>query len=179
MKKTLFATAAALFVAALSNRLSAEPLTQIGVVNISRIISSYFEASYTLREINDMTAKFESDKARIVAKIQALEAQQLSAQSSGDQDQALQLGQEIDSQRSYLAEFIRVRTNEINRKRDTLLQSPTFLADLVQAISYVAENNGYSIVLRSDDPSILYWNKSVDITDLVIKRLKQMHSTNS
>lgn len=179
MKKGLFLLAAALMGAAASVPLMAEQLTQIGVIDISKIISSYFEASYALREIDDMQKKFETDKAQIVAKIQQLETQQLSAQNEGDDQLALKLGDEIFKQKSYLQEFIRIRTSQIKTKRDTLLQSPTFLSDLVKAIAYVAENHGYSIVLRSDDPNILYWSKEVDITDQVINRLKQIHSSSS
>jgi len=179
IEEKLFLLAAALLGAAVSAPLKAEQLTQIGVIDISRIISSYFEASYALREIDDMQKKFESDKAQIMAKIQQLEAQQLSAQNAGDDQLALQLGDEIFKQKSYLQEFIRIRTSQIKTKRDTLLQSPTFLSDLVKAIAYVAENHGYSIVLRSDDPNILYWSQEVDITDQVINRLKQIHSSTS
>lgn len=177
MKKKVFVLAIAFFGMALSGPLMADQLTQIGVIDISRIISSYFEASYALREIDDMTRKFESDKADILSKIQGLETQQLSAQNSGDSQLALQLGDEIFKQKNYLQEFVRIRTNQIKTKRDSLLQSPTFLSDLVKAIAYVAENQGYSIVLRSDDPNILYWNKEVDITDQVINRLKQIQSS--
>jgi len=164
------------FAAGTTARVHAEQLTQIGVIDISKIISSYFEASYALREINDMQKKFDSDKQDILNKIQDLEQQKLAADGAGDSQKSLQLDNEIFKQRNYLQEFVRIKTNQINQKRDSLIQSPTFLSDLVKAIAYVAENNGYSIVLRSDDPSIMYWNNEVDITDKVIERLKKTAS---
>lgn len=173
MKARFLLPVAAIFLVGGIARVHSEQLTQIAVINISKIISSYFEASYALRQINDMQTKFETDKQAILNKIQNLEQQKLAAQNAGDSQKALQLDNEIFQQRNYLQEFIRIRTNQINQKRDTLLQSPTFLRALVNAIAYVAENNGYSIVLRSDDPSIMYWNNQVDITDKVIARLKK------
>jgi len=168
---------AILLLAGTAGSLQAAQLTQIGVINISRIISSYFEASYALREINDMQSKFDTEKQKILNNIQDLEQQKLDAQNSGDNQKALQLDNEIFKQKNYLQEFIRIKTNQINQKRNSLLQSPNFLSDLVKAIAYVAENEGYSIVLRSDDPSIMYWNKEVDITDKVIERLKKTGSS--
>ncbi len=179
MNGKVFVLAAALLCSVGSALARADQLTQIGIVDLSRIISSYFEASYALQEINDMTQKFESGKAAIEANIQQLEQQKLQAQSNGDQQTALSLDDQIFKQNSYLQEFIRIKTNEIKEKRDTLMQSPTFLSDLVKAIAYVAENQGYSIVLKSDDPSILYWNQEVDITDKVIDRLKQIATPSS
>jgi outer membrane protein len=177
-RKSLF-LAAAMMVVGTVTCVYANQLTQIGVIDISKIISSYYQSSYALREINDMQQKFDSDKQDILNNIQSLEQQKLDAQNAGDSQKALDLDNEIFKQRNYLQDFIRIRTNQIKQKRDTLLQSPTFLSDLVKAIAYVAENEGYSIVLRSDDPSIMYWNKEVDITDKVIDRLKQTSSSAS
>jgi outer membrane protein len=157
--------------------LQAAQLTQIGVIDISKIISSYFEASYALREINDMQSRFNNDKQKILDNIQNLQQQKINARNAGDNGKVLQLDNEIFKQKNYLQEFIRIKTNQINQKRNTLLQSPNFLSDLVKAIAYVAENQGYSIVLRSDDPSIMYWNNQVDITEKVIEHLKKTGSS--
>lgn len=151
---------------------SAIPLTQIGVVDLSKIISIYFEASYSVRELNDMQSKFNSGKQKILDGIQHLERQKLDARNAGDQEKALQFDDQLSKQKKYLQEFIRIRTNQIDETRNTLLSSPTFLKEVAGAIAYVAENEGYSIVLKSDDPSIYYWNKEVDITDKVIARLR-------
>ena len=177
MKLKNIALVAVLLVAGSVGTLHAAQLTQIGVINISKIISSYFESSYALREINDMQSKFETDKQKILSNIQDLEQQKVNAQNAGDNQKALQLDNEIFKQKNYLQEFIRIKTNQINQKRNSLLQSQNFLSELVKAIAYVAENEGYSIVLRSDDPSIMYWNKEVDITDKVIARLKKVSSS--
>lgn len=179
MKPKYLILAAFLLVVGAVGSLQAEQLTQIGVINLSKIISSYFASSYALREINDMQSKFDNQKQKILSNIQKLEQQKVNATQAGDQQKALKLDSEIFKQKNYLQEFIRIKTNQIKQKRNSLLQSQNFLSDLVKAIAYVAENNGYSIVLRSDDPSIMYWNHTVDITNKVIARLKKTGSSSS
>jgi Skp family chaperone for outer membrane proteins len=44
-----------------------------------------------------------------------------------------------------------------------------------KAIEYVAINEGYTIVLdASAITTIIWWSLEIDITDLVIERLKEM-----
>ncbi|AAX17292.1 OmpH family outer membrane protein [Borrelia hermsii] len=42
---------------------------------------------------------------------------------------------------------------------------------ILNGIQYVAETNGISLVMKKDNPYILYYNSTVDVTDDVIKYL--------
>ena len=46
------------------------------------------------------------------------------------------------------------------------------LQEIVNQIQYVAESEGYSIIFDSKDRNIIWWTHSVDITDLVMKKLR-------
>ncbi|WP_024653257.1 OmpH family outer membrane protein [Borrelia persica] len=44
---------------------------------------------------------------------------------------------------------------------------------ILKGIQYVAESNGISLVMKKDNPYILYYNSTVDVTDDVIKYLNE------
>ena len=58
------------------------------------------------------------------------------------------------------------------RRQDQV--SDDFLRKLQQAIVFVAESEGYTIVLRTDTVGIQWWSPVVDITDSVLRRLEQI-----
>ena len=64
-------------------------------------------------------------------------------------------------------------TNKINRLRENLQASSSLSAEILQAIEYVAEEEGYAVIYKAQDPNILFFSKDVDITELVIRRLMQ------
>ena len=44
---------------------------------------------------------------------------------------------------------------------------------ILNGVQYIAETNGISLVMKKDNPYILYYNSTVDITDDVIKHLNK------
>ncbi|AHH08766.1 OmpH family outer membrane protein [Borrelia anserina] len=44
---------------------------------------------------------------------------------------------------------------------------------ILNGIQYVAETNGISLVMKKDNPYILYYNSTVDITDDVVRYLNE------
>lgn len=156
--------------------LSAEILSKIGIVNFSRIVEDYFAESAAWREVDSMRERYEEGKNEILEEIDELRAEKLEAERQGDERKTLNLEDEIYQKQEYLKEFHSVWTNRINSKIETIYKSSTFTSEILDAIEYVAENEGYSIILRSQDPNILWYNREVDITDLVLERLRWMAS---
>jgi outer membrane protein len=64
-------------------------------------------------------------------------------------------------------------TERIESKKNTLLTSSDFSREIIKAVEYVAENEGFSIVFRKKDPNILYYNYEVDITEKVLEYLRR------
>ncbi|MFP4562066.1 MAG: OmpH family outer membrane protein [Spirochaetia bacterium] len=154
----------------------AEQLSQIGVIDLSAIVSNYFKESKAWRELEEMTRKYEEEKARILDEIQQLEGQKLEEENEGNESAVLRLEDELYDKKEYLKEYNRIRFNQIQRKRDTLLESPTFLAEIMTEIRFVAESEGYSLILRTKDPDIMWWSPEVDITDKVLARLRRRNT---
>ena len=174
MKKRIFSVL--LIVVAAQFTLHAEILSKIGIVNFSRIVEDYFAESAAWREIDSMRERYQEGKDEILEEIDELRVKKLEEERQGNEREALRLEDRIYQKQEYLKEFHSVWTNRINAKIETIYQSSTFTAEILDAIEYVAENEGYSIILRSQDPNILWYNREVDITELILERLRWMAS---
>jgi outer membrane protein len=173
VKRTLLLIA---LLVALAVAVPAEQLSQIGVIDLSAIVSNYFKESKAWRELEEMTRKYEEEKARILDEIDQLEARKLEEENEGNESSVLRLENEIYNKKEYLREYNRIKYSQIQKKRDTLLESPTFLAEIMTEIRFVAESEGYSLILRTKDPDLMWWSPEVDITDEVLDRLRRTSS---
>lgn len=152
--------------------LSAEQLSKIGIVNFSRIVEDYFAESSAWREIDVMREKYNEGKDEILEEINDLQMEKLEAENSGDDLKVLKIDDEIYNKQEYLKEFHSIWQNRINTKVQGVYQSSTFTAEILDAIDYIAENEGYSLIMRTQDPDILWYNHEIDVTELVLERLR-------
>jgi outer membrane protein len=97
----------------------------------------------------------------------------VTANNNGDERQFLQLEQRIYQKQEYLKEYHNIWQSRINAKIETVSTSSSFTAEIYQAVKFVAESNGYSVIMRTRDPDILWYNQEVDITNLVLERLRR------
>jgi outer membrane protein len=151
----------------------AEQYTQIGIIDFSKIISHYFRESKAYRELEEMKNEYEENRQRIMEEIDQLESRKIRAENRGDEQEVLELDNQIFEKKEYLKEYSRIKYNQIKKKQESLLQSSSFLSEIIKEIEYVAENEGYSIVLRAQDADLMWWSPEVDITDMVLERLRQ------
>lgn len=151
----------------------AEQFTQIGIIDLSRIISNYFRESKAYRELEEMKSEFEANRDRIMEEIQQLEEEKLQMENRDEERQVLQLDNEIFEKKEYLKEYTRIKYNQIKEKQESLLQSSSFLSEILNEIQFIAESEGYSIIFRAKDPNIMWWSPEVDITDMVLDRLRR------
>jgi outer membrane protein len=108
----------------------------------------------------------------MTAEIQDLKSAQLNAEAAGNQEEALRLENEIYRQSEYLKRYYQVRTTELNDQKNKLSQSGTFLEEVYNEIRYIAESEGYSMVLNlKENTGILWYSPTVDITDKLIQNL--------
>jgi len=151
--------------------LAAEQLSKIGVIDLSRIASQYFKESRAYRELEEMIIKYEDEKNRILEEISTLEERKLDAENAGEDTLAMRLENEIFNKKEYLKEYNRIKYNQIKSKREKLAESQTFITEIMKEIDYIAESEGFSLILKASDPNLAWWSSEVDVTDLVIDRL--------
>lgn len=170
MKK--IALAAVIFFIAVSFA-GAAKLTMVGVVDLTKIVSDYFQESSAWREIDQMIEKTEQTIEEQREAINQLEQQKLDAREENNDKKVLQLEEEIRNKQEYLKEYNRIMSERIENKKSNLLTSSDFSKEILRAVEYVAETEGFSIVLRKKDPNILYYNYEVEITEKVLEYLRR------
>jgi outer membrane protein len=149
-----------------------ETITRVAVVDLARIFTQYFRESQAVRELERMNQRVEEEVEAIREEIRQLEEQKIEAENDGDEREALRLDNEIFRKKEYLREYVRVKGNQLSQMRQNLASNSSFYQEVVAEIQYVAENEGYSLVIRSDGRSeLLWWTQEVDITELVLQRL--------
>ncbi|HUX11875.1 MAG TPA: OmpH family outer membrane protein [Spirochaetia bacterium] len=157
--------------------LSAQQLTTVAVVDLSKVTSTFFAESQAVRDLKKKADDLRAEIARQQSDIQQLQQQKLAADQRGDNSASLQLEDQISKKQAFLEEFRRIKQEELNRQQKGLLQSNSaFYTQMYTAVSYVAESLGYSVVFDISNPNLLWWSPTVDITNQVIDRLR---STNN
>lgn len=143
------------------------------MVNFSKIIEDYFAESSAWREIDAMRSQYEEGKQAILEEIDQLRLTKLNAQNEGNERQVLQLEDRIYQKQEYLKEYHNIWQSRINSKVESVSTSSSFTAEIYQAVKFIAESEGYSVIMRTRDPDVLWWNQEVDITNLVLERLRR------
>lgn len=155
-----------------SHTVFAAKLTMVAVVDLTRIVSDYFQESAAWREIDQLIQKTEETLQEKKEEINSLEQRKMTAIENNNQRLSLQLDEEIRKKQDYMKEYNRIMTERIESKKSNLTTSSDFSRDIIKAVEYIAETEGFSIVIRKTDPNILYYNYEVDITDKVLEYLR-------
>jgi outer membrane protein len=161
-----------LFVCCCTASLSAQQLTRFAVVDLPKVYSAFFRESRAVREFEERSAKIQSDIDRMTKEIQDLKSKQADAVLQGDQSQALRIENDVFRRSEFLREYYTTKTAELEQQRRQLSQSGTFLEQVYAEIRYIAESEGYSMVLNlKENTGILWYSPTVDITDKLIANL--------
>ena len=158
----------------MSLSLEAQMLTRFAVVDLPRVYVSFFNESRAVRNFEDQSARVQAEIDRMTAEIQSLRSQHVNAQSQGNHEQAFRLETEINRRTDFLREYHRTMTAELEVMRNRLSQGGGFLEQVYDEIRFIAESEGFSMVLNlSENKGILWYSPTVDITDRLIRNLLQ------
>lgn len=152
--------------------LAAEQLTTVGIIDISKVYNSFYRDSRAVRELEELRERYQAEIDREVGELEDLKDDLAQAQDRGNQTRIEQLNSEISRQRRYVEDLTRRRREQLQQRQQNLV-SDDFLNRLQQAIVYVAESEGYTVVIRTDQEGLQWWSPEVDISDLVLERLRQ------
>ena len=152
--------------------LQAQQLTRFAVVDLPRVYLAFFADSRPVREFEERAARVQADIDRMTREIQELKSRQVNAVMAGNQTEALRLENEVFRRTEFLREYYQTKTAELETIKRTLSQSGTFLDQVYDEIRYIAESEGYTMVLNlKENNSILWFSPTVDITDKLIQSL--------
>ena len=151
---------------------SGQQLTRFAVVDLPRVYVTYFRESRAVRDFEERSARVQSDIDRMTAEIQTLKNSQISAEFQGNRQLALRLESEINQKTEYLKEYHQLKTIELEQLRNNLTRSSSFLEEVYDEIRFIAESEGYTMVLNlKENTGILWYSPTVDITDKLIQNL--------
>lgn len=164
------------FIAALASLfgvpLGAQQLTRFAVVDLSRVYTQFFRESRAVREWEERSARVQSEVDRMTAEIQTLNGSFVDAEARGDEERALRIQNDIYRKQNFLRDYYQVKKTELEDQMKKLAQSGSFLEQVRDEIRFLAESEGYSMVLNQRDPNILWFSPTVDITEKLITNLR-------
>jgi outer membrane protein len=155
---------------------SAQQITRIAVVDLSKVISAYSRDAQAVKDFELKKSQVQSDVDRMTAELRQLMSQRADADKAGDKAASLKLRDDIDKKTKALTDFVSAKQAELDDQAKKLATTDAFSQDLYKQIQNVAETEGYSLVinLKSSDSvmnAVLWYSPMIDITDDVIQAL--------
>ena len=151
---------------------ASEPLSKIAVIYLGTVLESFPEDARVFRRIEELTDTYESRMDEYSLELDDIELELLEAKENGNELEVAGLeatrADFIENQRTYHE----IMTRQIKRAYDDIAQVEGIAEEIMQAIRFVAINEGFSLVLDAEDPRLYYFSKEIDITDMVISRLR-------
>ena len=152
--------------------LAAQQLTRFAVVDLTKVYSVFFRDSRAVREFEERSARVQSEIDKMTREIQELKSRYADMVLEGNQSEALRIDNDIYRKSDFLREYYTLKTAELEEQRKKLTQSGAFLEQVYGEIRYIAESEGYSMVLNlKENNEILWYSPTVDITDKLIQNL--------
>ncbi|MDA3850960.1 MAG: OmpH family outer membrane protein [Spirochaetaceae bacterium] len=148
-----------------------DQIIKVAVVDYNQILSIYYRESQYVRQITEFEDDIKQEISDMDQEIKDLQSQLLDARRNGDEHLVLDLEDKVESKKDLLVDFIQVKRSQLEEMKNRMESELSVVDEIIDAMKYVAENNGYSMVFRKDDPSILWYSFDVDITQEVINYL--------
>lgn len=167
LKKVLFL----LLLLNISLMLHAQQLTRFAVVDLSRVYLAFFQESRAVRQFEERTARVQAELDRVTREIQDLRTRHADAVLNNNDAEALRLENLIFRRTEFLRDLYQTRMAELERERSRLMQSGTFLDQIHDEIRFIAEREGFTMVINKND-TILWYSNTIDITDRLIQSLR-------
>jgi Skp family chaperone for outer membrane proteins len=163
--------AAGLLLAALPA--AAQQVTKVGICDFTKVLSTAYRESKAVRDWEAAKADYQKEVAATAKDITDLESQKLDADKAGNRDLSLTLEKRIADRKLYLDNYRRVRGQLLQQQAEKAMTAQV-VRDILSAINLVSEQEGMSLVFRSDGAygeSMIYRVPEIDITEKVIKEL--------
>ena len=140
----------------------------IVILLINRILPQKSEK--VLREYDSIRNDMNKGLARIQEEIDDLNLRISEAEASGEE--TARLKEDLEKQTAYKQEYFKNMSSKLSAKESDLQLNSRFYSVLYKAIQYVAESEGYSLVLKTSDADLVWYHTEIDITDKVIARVR-------
>jgi len=152
--------------------LSAQQITRFAVVDTSRIYTTFYRDSRSVRDYEAKKTQYQAEIQRMSDEIKDLRQQKVDADTAKDDTKSARLDSDINSKTRTLLDYSKVKNTELDTIKKKLTTDDEFYSMLYDQIRKVAESDGYSMVLSlQEGNSIIWYSPTVDITDKVIRNM--------
>ncbi len=152
---------------------SAQQLTTVGIVDINRIYNSFYRDSQAVRDLERVRREYQQEINNQVNELESLRDRRTRMADLGNDRRVEEIDQEIAEMQRFLEDLTQRRRRQLATRQEALM-SNEFLQQLQEAIQWVAENEGYTVILRTDQQGLQWWAAEVDVSDKVVQRLIQI-----
>ena len=151
-----------------------EQLSKIGVVDFSKVVENFPSGSAAFRKLNLLRTEYEERIQQYQIDLNDKELRLLDAKEQGDELVIARLQREVEDFKAFIRKWNETKLKEIDLARNELLEGAEIVGDILKAIEFIAVNEGYTIVFDVSDKDIVWHSMEIDITDLVIRRLRAL-----
>jgi len=150
-----------------------QQITRFAVVDLPRVYTVLLKDSKAVKEFEEKSAKIQAEIDKRTREIQSLKSRYADAVVANNEAEALRLENLIYRNSEFLKEYYQTKTAELDDQRSKLMQAGSFLNQVYDEIRYIAESEGYTMVLNmKNNPSIIWFSPMIDITDKLIQNLQ-------
>lgn len=151
---------------------TAEQLTTVAVFDMDQVMLSFYSDSDVLRDYRRADEQYRADLLVAQNDLRDLQAQRATAISRNDTRLAQRLREDVAAQQEYIA-ALNERWYQTEDQLLADLQDDQFFKTVYQVAGYVAEDNGYTLIMdvSRTDMGIFWYSPAIDITDDIIQEL--------
>ena len=151
---------------------TAEQLSKIAVVDFQKIVDNFPSGSPAFNKLQLLKDTYEEKRLEYLAELNDKEQQLLEARERASNLVIANLEREISDFKIFIRQWQEIKIKEIEIVQNDFLQGRDIALDILEAIEFIAINEGYTIVLDANDVSVIWLSQEIDITDMVIHRLR-------
>ncbi|MBN1687284.1 MAG: OmpH family outer membrane protein [Spirochaetales bacterium] len=152
----------------------AEQLSKIAVVDFQEIIDNFPSGSPAFSKLQILKDAYEEKRLEYLEDLNTKELELLDAKENADELKVARLEREIVDFKTFIRQWQEIKIKEIEITQNDFLQGRDIALDILKAIEYIAINEGYTIVLDANAVSVIWLSPEIDITELIVNRLKAM-----
>jgi outer membrane protein len=149
-------------------------ITKVAVVDVGRIIQAFAGTLDEAKAYNEKRDRVQAEIEKMNKELQDLNTKLNEAIKDEKDKQIKDLERQIDTKKQSVQRYITSSFAELEKDLEKIIKNSTFMTQLTNALRYVAESEGFSIVLNKQEASGILWSSpSVDLTNKVIERLRK------
>jgi len=150
-----------------------QSITRFAVVDVGRIIQTFVGTLDEARVYTEKRDRVQAEINRLTKELQELNTKLNDAIKEDDKSQIRDLERQFEAKKQAVQLYISTSQADLEKDLEKVTNNSTFMTQLNNALRYVAESEGYSLVLSKQEASGILWSSpSVDITNKVIERLR-------